>query len=164
MVKVYGYGVPVKFNNLRKGLVVYIHPSADEKYLGVITKNVNDWVVVVLASSAGSIPPFLIDAAAVISDMWSIDGNLEIEPKDGEFVFVKDTSSTSEKIIIDSSGDIFAVVKDNDYSEWRIIHLASGEHADGSNHEAVSKPVAVLTDFAIFIRQEGRDQRFTLTL
>lgn len=165
MVKVFGYGAPSNFDGLKKGMLVYARPSPEQHYLGVISRVGSDFVLVVIASNGEDAPPYLINASAIHDAMWKIDGQLEIEPKGGDFTLPKIATPGGNGLIIDAAGDLFAVVVQREYGgfERYIIHLASGEHADGTNHAEAARPFATLSDFSVSVRQAGREKSFAFT-
>lgn len=155
-VATFGFATPLDFNVLEKGMLVVAAPAQDQSYFGVVTKFRHEFVLVVLASTDGEVPGPL-ELSSCTGALWRVPGVLEIEPAGQPFVRGP-TSSPPTGFLVGNAGHLLASFlhrNDNGQKERFTIDLTTGEHS-----QEPGRPV--MNGLTIFIRQEGRRERFEL--
>lgn len=162
---VFGFGAPLDFNSVEKGMLAFAQPSEGQRYFGVIGKIRSDLVLIVIAASGSEAPPYVINVSALHNNMWRVPGDLEIEPRDGNFAYPPIDTPHSNGLVMDADGRLFAIVMQRDpwnSVERYIFDIATGEHADGEASAQPKRPFAAVSDPAMYIRQEGRKDRYAV--
>lgn len=153
---IFGFARPIPFGKLKKGMLVLAAPVDGQRFLGVVTKIREDFILIVLSATDGDVLGNL-DLGYCVDDLWLVPGLLEMEPIGPAFE-AGSRRAIVPGYVLDSDGNAGVIFHHTEFGQTKqfLVNLDTGEHFDRA------EKIGYFKDARFFIRQEGRKERFPM--